>query len=143
MSTSKVKTFLVVGLLLVISMVLIAGCTGSDSVTDQQDSSVSQPEKPTAAPTQTTKKMVGVRVGIDYDGDWQGSIGYDGNIKSVAATGFKSYTLDSGVRVVSVSAQKMDGSTNVLKVGIFKDDKMVAFESTDAPYGVAVASEMI
>ncbi|MFA5445197.1 MAG: hypothetical protein WC262_09540 [Bacteroidales bacterium] len=140
------KLVFTVGILTVLAMVFVAGCTSSSSSGPSTDTAIQQPAVSTTAPKVTATPTVSTPtlwVGVVYPGDWQGSILVDGSQKSMAGSGVKTFTLPDDARIVSVSAQKMDGSDGVLMVSITKNGKTVASEITDAPYGVVTVAELV
>lgn len=113
------------------ALLLSAGCSDTSA-------------PPTAAKTAvpTTAQVKGVQVRIIYPGSWQGAIGYDGNVKSVEGTGSMVYTLTE-VKIVSITAQKMDAGSVPLQVEILKNGKVIKSETTTAAYGVAMTSTVV
>ena len=85
-----------------------------------------------------------VYISIEYNGEWQGEIGYDTHIESEYGYGNARYKITwkgSGWTIVSATIQKMDGSYSRLWVGIL-DENFKTLESgqTTAPYGVVSIS---
>lgn len=82
------------------------------------------------------------QVRIKYDGEWSGSIGGDGSVRSVDGSGTKTFDIQGDPFIVSANAQKQDDSSEKLTVQILKDGEVIAQRSTSSAYGVAqVTSE--
>jgi len=82
-----------------------------------------------------------VLVKIDYTGSWSGALGYDSSGKSIDGFGAATYRVPlSGMRIVTAVIQK--GSEHgTLTVSITTEDgRILAKESTTAPYGVVTVS---
>ncbi|MBC7118875.1 MAG: hypothetical protein H5T36_00310 [Methanobacteriaceae archaeon] len=101
-------------LLVLVAVVAISGCIGSEASK--------------------------VQVKVDYPGYWEGSYADDSGSQSISGTGSKTYDLPGDTTFVSVTAQKMDESSDKLTVQILKDGQVVAEKSTTAPYGIADVS---
>ena len=91
----------------------------------------------------TDNQVKGVQVKVSYDGEWQGAAGAEGSTNSISGTGDKTIDMDKDAHIVSVNAQKMDGSSSTLTVQILKDGKVVKESSTDTQYGVASVSATV
>jgi len=87
-------------------------------------------------------KITQVLIKVEYGGQWQGAYGDTSGISSWSGTGSKTVTLnrpsDASIWTISANAQKMDGSTDTLRIMITKTDGTILKEgSTSAAYGVA------
>lgn len=82
-----------------------------------------------------------VLVKIDYSGSWSGALGYDSNTKSINGYGPTTWRVPlSGMRIVTAVIQK-SATDGTLTVSITTEDgKVLARESTTAPYGVVTIS---
>lgn len=79
-------------------------------------------------------------VRIQYSGEWTGSIGQGGSVKSVDGSGTETFSIDGEPTIISANAQKQDDSSNELTVQVLKDGEVVKETSTSAEYGVAQVS---
>jgi hypothetical protein len=79
-------------------------------------------------------------VRIQYDGEWTGSIGGGGSIRSVSGSGTEVFSISGDPSVISASGQKQDDSSGTLTVQILEDGEVVKETSTSAEYGVAQVS---
>ena len=85
----------------------------------------------------------GVKVKINYDGEWSGALVTGGSSKSISGSGEDTIDIDSSTHVISANAQKQDGSSGKLSIQIVKDGKVVEESDTDAEYGVASVSATV
>lgn len=76
-------------------------------------------------------------VRVQYSGEWQGSIGTGGSVRSIDGTGSKTIAVEGSPTAISVNAQKQDDGSDELTVQILKDGEVVKEASTTAEYGVA------
>lgn len=95
----------------------------------------------TAAATTTSESQspvpdTGVWVRIVYANTFKGSVGTPGDQVEVYDTGDKIYQIPTSEGIVSVSVQKMDGSSEKLLVEVYKNGKIVAQKSSTVPKGV-------
>ena len=78
---------------------------------------------------------------VDYYSSWEGTIYKDGSNWTWSGFGKKTETLlrpEHGKWIISVTAQKMDDSSNPLKISITLLNGTIIKESyTNAPYGLA------
>lgn len=83
----------------------------------------------------------GYQVRISYDGDWSGSLGAGGSVRSVDGSGTETFDIEEDDPfVVSANAQKQDSGSGELTVQILEDGEVVSEQSTSAEYGVAQTS---
>lgn len=78
-----------------------------------------------------------LEVRVQYSGEWQGSIGTGGSVRTVDGTGSKTIAVEGNPTAVSANAQKQDDGSGELIVQILKDGEVVKEASTTAEYGVA------
>ncbi len=79
----------------------------------------------------------GAWIFISYSGSWQGALLVDNTMKSINGNGQTWIDIDDDASIVSVNAQKHDGTSNRLRVNVWNDGVQVATEYTESPYGVA------
>lgn len=89
----------------------------------------------------------GVEVRIQYSGAWQGALsvtaGGSSSTKSISGEGTESIDVADDADIVSVNAQKQDGSTARIRVQILVDGDVVAESSSTSEYGVAQTSSTV
>jgi hypothetical protein len=73
---------------------------------------------------------------VQYPGTFSGSVGTPGNLQQISDTGDKFYQVPTSEGVVSVSVRKMDGSGDVLAIGVYKNGVLVKRSATTVPRGV-------
>lgn len=134
------RTALILVFVLVTAL-LIAGCTSSSSSAPITTTTAKSTVKPTVSASAPASS--GVQVKIDYAGAWSGALGAGGNVKTVDGTGPQTFDIQNPGYVVSVSVQKKDDTSRRLTVSILKNGKVVTSEFTDAAYGVAMTSTTI
>ena len=75
----------------------------------------------------TRSEINQVIIKVEYNGEWQGAYGDQTAIVSWSGTGSKTVTLnrpsDASIWIISANAQKMDGSSNTLRITIMKQVK--------------------
>ncbi|QZX99179.1 hypothetical protein [Halobaculum rubrum] len=79
-------------------------------------------------------------VRIQYNAAWQGSISTGESSRSISGTGSRTIDIDGSPNVITVNAQKQDGSDEKLTVQILESGDVVKETSTTAGYGVAQVS---
>ncbi|WP_143823805.1 DUF6517 family protein [Halosegnis longus] len=135
----------------------IAGCTedtgdgdGGQDATEAPDTEESTTETQTTeeqtteeqTTEQTSSSEVTYQVRIQYTGEWSGSIGGDGSVRSVDGSGEQTFDIEGDSFIVSANAQKQDDSSDTLTVQILENGEVIAERSTSAEYGIAqVTSE--
>lgn len=135
----------------------IAGCTedtgdgdGGQDATEAPDTEESTTETQTTeeqtteeqTTEQTSSSEVTYQVRIQYTGEWSGSIGGDGSVRSVDGSGEQTFDIESDPFIVSANAQKQDDSSDTLTVQILENGEVIAERSTSTEYGIAqVTSE--
>jgi hypothetical protein len=87
-------------------------------------------------------RITQIQIKVEYSGSWQGARGDLSALESWSGTGSKTVTLnrpsDASIWIISANAQKLDDSSNTLRIMITKTDGTVLREgSTTAAYGVA------
>ena len=107
------------------------------------DKNTSSPAKDNNNANNNDAAQKGVKVKINYDGEWSGALGSGGSTKSISGSGEDTIDIDSSTHVVSANAQKKDGSSGKLSIQIVKDGKVVEESDTDAEYGVASVSATV
>lgn len=98
---------------------------------------------PTQTPTPqlvTTPSVIipisGVWVKVTYSGNFSGSYGTPGVLKSVEDRGDRIYQIPTTDGPVVVTLQKSDGSSAKLSVDVYKDGTLVKHAATTAPKGI-------
>lgn len=86
------------------------------------------------------KQQSAYSVKISYDGEWSGTVGQQGEMRSVDGSGTKTFDIDGSASIVVANGQKRDGSSGTLTVTILKNGEIVAQKSTDAKYGMVQVS---
>lgn len=137
--TKKSKTWLYVGIALIVIVAVVIGVALLQSRT---------PSGGTVQSPTLSGRITQVIIKVEYAGSWQGAYGDQTAITSWSGTGTKSVTLtrpsDASIWIISANAQKLDGSGNTLKIMIMKTDGTVLREATTtAPYGVVQISYTI
>ena len=89
------------------------------------------------------EQITGKQVKIIYDGEWSGAAGDVSSINSISGSGDETIDMPDDASLISVNAQKKDGSSNELTIQILKDGKVVKESSTTAEYGVAQVSASV
>ncbi|MFC6873639.1 hypothetical protein [Halobellus marinus] len=79
-------------------------------------------------------------VRIQYSGEWQGSVGSGGSIRSVDGSGTETFDIEGSPDIISANAQKQDDSSDTLTVQILENGEVVKESSTSAEYGLAQVS---
>jgi len=90
-------------------------------------------------------------VEVDYNGDWSGAAGGEGNVRNVSkqntvlseTTDISYVNVPDDASIISANAQKQDNSTEELTIRIVHRDEVVAEQSTSSGYGVAQVTERI
>ena len=82
-------------------------------------------------------------VTVRYVGDWSGSYGDIGSIKSVEGHGTKTFYIKHPDSHISASFIKKDDSSNTLLVSIYYKGQLLNGESTKAAYGMVTVSGTI
>ncbi len=131
-TTKKVLSILVV---CCIGLVIVGALTGGGS-----------PDKNTATSSSSndnnTTTESGSYIKITYSGDWSGALSTGGSTKTISGSGEEKIEIkESGM--ISVNAQKQDGSSGELIVQIVKDGKVIEEANTDAAYGIAQVSGFV
>lgn len=130
----------------------IAGCSGG---TESGDSGGQEPEGESASTAEAgggstpesteeprTESESNYQVRISYEGEWSGTVGGEGSMRSVDGSGTKTFDVQGDPTIVSANAQKRDSGSGELTVEILQDGEVIARRSTTAEYGVAqVTSE--
>jgi len=82
-----------------------------------------------------------VLVKIDHSGSWSGALGYDSSTRSIDGFGPATYRISlTGMRIVTAVIQK-GSQYGTLTVSITTEDgRILARESTSAPYGVVTVT---
>lgn len=120
------------------------GTTGEPTTAESTNEETTTEDSTTADPTteESRPPETVYTVRVQYDGEWSGSVGGDGSIRSVDGTGTATFDIEGDPLVVSANAQKQDGSSDTLTIQILEDGELIAERSTSAEYGVAqVTSE--
>ena len=78
----------------------------------------------------------GVWVRVYYPGNFAGSFGPAGSLRSVNSTGDQFYQVPLSSGTIEGSIEKQDGSVNTLVVAIYKDGALVTRLDTAVPLGV-------
>lgn len=139
-TTKKVLSILVV---CCIGLIIIGALGGGGSPDKNTATTTSSDDNSSSDSNNTTTQEVqGKQVKISYSGKWSGALGTGGSTKSISGSGEEVIDIDES-GVVSVNAQKQDGSSKELTVQILKDGKVVEESSTDAEYGVASVSGFV
>lgn len=86
----------------------------------------------------TTTTDVEWTVDILYESSWSGTVGAEGEQRSVDGTGNASYTVTG--TVASANAQKEDDSARELTIQLVAEGEVIEQTSTTAEYGVAQVS---
>jgi len=94
------------------------------------------------------EKITHVIIKVEYGDQWQGAYGDQWGIVSWSGTGPRTVTLnrpsDASVWIISANAQKMDGSSNTLRIMITKTDGTILKQgSTSSAYGIAQISHTV
>ncbi len=105
-------------------------------------------QSPTPSPTPTpeatpltlsTPQLVppgaGVWVQVNYNGNFTGSYGTPGRMRTVTSSGNRIYNIPAVNETVEAAIQKMDASGNTLTVEVYKNGKIAGVERTSAPQG--------
>lgn len=79
-------------------------------------------------------------VKISYDGEWSGSIGGDGSMRTVDGSGTETFTIKGNPYIVSANAQKKDSGSGTLTIQILKNGEVIKEATTNAGYGLAQVS---
>ncbi|MGV8144539.1 MAG: hypothetical protein ACP5OJ_08015 [Methanothermobacter sp.] len=127
-----------VGILILIMcfMVALSGCTSDNNGSNDSGSSNSTSGNNTNSSD--------VDIVIEYSGSWACDTSGDFGYKSLSGTGDQTNNIGSVQGTVVAAARKTDSGNGVLTVTIMKDGKVLASQSTSAPYGgaTAVANEI-
>ena len=78
-----------------------------------------------------------LKIVIDYNGKYTAGYGSAYSNNDVTTAGYQEYNLGK-TSYVDVGAKKSDSSSNLLKITIYKGNKIVKEGSTSAPYGEVV-----
>ena len=81
----------------------------------------------------------GTQIKVIYDGSWNGALSTgDGSSKTIEGTGNETINVTNDTTdIVSANAQKMDDSSDELKIQILKNGEVKKESSTTAQYGIA------
>jgi len=87
----------------------------------------------------------GTYVKVSYIGGFTGQYGMDGAMVSVTDSGERSYEVVNATGLVSATFKKADSSTKTheLKVEIWKDGKVLKYDSTTAPKGSVTVAQTV
>ena len=120
------KKWLAIGILacLVIGMVLMSGCTSSQS------------SAPISSSSPSVSQTTGYQVKVIYSGQWGGSYGHGTLTKTISGTGTKTYDVQNPQSVVMINVMKRDDSSERLTAEILKDGIVIRSEYTDEPHGI-------
>lgn len=141
-----------------VGLVGLAGCTSSDTEDssggggesnggDGQDQQESTPtatedatptEEPTSTDTATPETSYAVR--ILYNGAWQGSVGTTESTRSIDGEGDRTIAIEGEPSVITVNAQKQDGSDDEITVQVLENSEVIEESSSTSAYGLAQAS---
>jgi hypothetical protein len=95
----------------------------------------------TAAPAQVTPSVTaaipadGVWVQVSYAGNFSGSVGAEGWATEVNGSGTRLYQLPVHDTVIEGTINKLDGSGNILDIGIYNGGSLVSESTTSHPWG--------
>jgi hypothetical protein len=99
----------------------------------------------TVVPAETTEASttpqilvpsLGVWVHVQYAGQYTGSVGTPGFESDISGSGEKYFQISTSQGIVVASIQKVDGSSDMLTVEVYKDGEKVVEKSTVTPKGV-------
>lgn len=93
-----------------------------------------------ATASESSDASSGYTVTISYDGEWIGTIGGEGSMRSVQGEGTQTFEVQGDPSIVVANAQKSDGGSGTLTITISNDGEVVKEASTSAQYGVAQVS---
>jgi hypothetical protein len=124
--------------------------TQQQTSTQQEQQQSTEQTSPTAEPTATTQSQdsgsssddsgSGYVVKISYDGEWSGTIGGEGSMRSVQGSGTETFEVSGNPSIVVANAQKSDGGSGTLTIQIIKNGEVVKESTTSAQYGLAQVS---
>lgn len=85
----------------------------------------------------------GTQIKVIYDGSWNGALSTgDGSSKTIEGTGNETINVTNDTTdIVSANAQKMDDSSDELKIQLLKNGEVKKESSTTAQYGIADVTE--
>lgn len=85
-----------------------------------------------------------VQIKITYPGEWSATVGDESTSISYSGTGNDAIKIDeSKYEVIAAAVQKMDGSSDKLKVQIIKDGDVLDSKSTSEKYGLVSVGAII
>jgi len=80
------------------------------------------------------------QISIGYSGEWSGTIGTDGNSRTVEGSGNETFDMDG--QNVAATIRKLDNGSDPLTVRILQDGSIVEEETTTAGNGVVRVSHI-
>ena len=92
-----------------------------------------------------TVPVQGVYVKVSYIGSFSGSYGMEGTMVTATNSGERAYEVGNATGPVTASFRKTDSSTkpHELRVEIWKDGKVLKFDSTTAPKGEVTVTQTV
>ena len=92
-----------------------------------------------------TVPSTGTYVKVSYIGAFSGKYGMDGAMVDITDSGERSYEVVNATGLVTATVKKADSSTKTheLKVEIWKDGKLLKYDSTSVPKGSVTISQTV
>ena len=120
------KKLIAIGIfaVLIVGMVLMSGCTFSQS------------SAPISSSSSSVSQTAGYQVKVIYSGQWGGSYGHGTLTKTISGNGTKTYDVQNPQSVVMINVGKRDDSSERLIAEILKDGNVIRSEYTDEPHGI-------
>ncbi|WP_254535261.1 hypothetical protein [Halomarina litorea] len=133
----------------------IAGCASEDGGNGSGDTDSNEDSNAngsTTTQTQTTTKSEtdsgssggsdDLRVRIQTEGAWSGSVGSAGSSSSVEGSGNEVVDVEDSADIISATIQKEADDSSKLTVQILRGEEVLKESSTSSSYGVASVSSM-
>jgi len=128
----KLSKKMLLGLVvLVCFVVVVSGCTSSNTSNSNSSSSNSSSSNASASSD--------VNIVVSYSGSWAVDVSGPFGYRSLSGTGDQTNNIGSVTGSVTAAARKTDGGNGLLTVSITKSGKTLASQSTSAPWGGATA----